>query len=96
MRVDGIGPPAGDGWRRSAAAHFFEHVAVAAHDLDAQGLLSLAETLSGIGVANLATAEATLVAETTTDEAGNATETGYQVIDRAQLGVALGLLVPAA
>lgn len=65
-------------------------------DLDAQGLLSLAETLSGIGVANLATAEATLVAETATDEAGNATETGYQVIDRAQLGVALGLLVPAA
>ena len=65
-------------------------------DLDAEGLLSLAETLSSIGVANLATVDAPLVAETTTDEEGNTVETGRQIIDRVQLDLALGLLVPAA
>ena len=49
-----------------------------------------------IGVANLATVDAPLVAETTTDEEGNTVETGRQVIDRVQLDLALGLLVPAA
>ncbi|MBM6774618.1 hypothetical protein [Olsenella profusa] len=65
-------------------------------DLDAAGLLSLAETLSGIGVSNLATADAPLAAGTATDEAGNVVETGTQVLDSTQLDVALGTLVPAA
>lgn len=65
-------------------------------DLDATGLLALAETLSGIGVSNLATADAVLVAGTTTDGEGNVAETGYQVLDATQLDVALGTLVPGA
>lgn len=65
-------------------------------DLDASGLLALAETLSGIGVSNLATADAALVPGTTTDAEGNVTETGYQVLDSVQLDVTLGTLVPAA
>lgn len=64
-------------------------------NLDATGLLDLAETLSPIGTANLATSDAPLVAETVTDEAGNATETGRQVLDRTQLGLALGTLAAA-
>lgn len=65
-------------------------------DMDATGLLSLAESLSAIGVSNLAVTDATLVPETTTDEAGNVVETGRQVLDRAQVGLALGTLVAAA
>ena len=63
--------------------------------MDATGLLSFAETLSSIGVANLAVSDAPLVAETTTDEAGNVSETGRQVIDRTQLGVAIGRFAAA-
>lgn len=64
-------------------------------NMDATGLLSFAETLSSIGVANLAVSDAPLVAETTTDEAGNVSETGRQVIDRTQLGVAIGRFATA-
>lgn len=64
-------------------------------NMDATGLLSFAETLSSIGVANLAVSDAPLVAETTTDEAGNVSETGRQVIDRTQLGVAIGRFAAA-
>ena len=65
-------------------------------NLDAAGLLSLAESLSSVGVSNLAASDAPLVAETTTDEEGNVTETGRQVLDTTQLGVALGTIAPAA
>lgn len=64
-------------------------------DMDAAELLSLAEALSAAG-SNLTFSEAFLVAEAGTDEEGNPVETGAQVIERTQLGVALGLLVPAA
>lgn len=64
-------------------------------DMDAQDLLSLAESLAGVGTENLTAADAALVPETTQDEEGNVSETGYQVIDKAQLGLALGLLVAA-
>ncbi len=64
-------------------------------NMDATGLLSLAESLSAIGVSNLSASDAPLVAETTTDEEGNAQETGRQVLDQTQLGLALGTLAPA-
>ena len=64
-------------------------------DMDAAELLSLAEALSAAG-SNLASSEAILVPEAVTDEAGNPVETGAQLIERSQLCVALGLLVPAA
>lgn len=64
-------------------------------NLDATGLLSLAEQLSSIGTSNLVTSDAALVAETTTDEEGATTETGRQILDRTQLGVAIGRFVPA-
>ncbi len=64
-------------------------------NMDASGLLSFAETLSSIGVANLTASDAPLVAETTTDEAGTVTETGRQVIDRTQLGVVIGRFAAA-
>lgn len=65
-------------------------------NLDAPGLLDLAETLSSIGVANLATSDAPLVAETTTAEDGSVAETGRLVLDPTQLGVALGALAPVS
>lgn len=65
-------------------------------DMDAETLLSLAETLSSVGVSNVASSEAVLVAETTTDEEGNVIETGYQTIDQLQLCLALGTIVTAA
>lgn len=65
-------------------------------NMDAAELLSFAESLAAIGTANLTTSDAPLVAETTTDDVGNATETGRQVLDATQLGVALGRLAPAA
>ena len=64
-------------------------------NMDATGLLSLAESLSAIGVSNLSASDAPLVAEMTTDEEGNAQETGRQVLDQTQLGLALGTLAPA-
>lgn len=64
-------------------------------NLDATGLLSLAEQLSSIGTSNLATSDAALVAETATDEEGTTTETGRQILDRTQLGVAIGRFVSA-
>lgn len=64
-------------------------------NMDATGLLSLAESLSAIGVSNLSASDAPLVAETTADEEGNAQETGRQVLDQTQLGLALGTLAPA-
>ena len=64
-------------------------------NMDAGALLSFAETLAAIGVPNLAVADAPLMAETTTDEAGNIVETGRQVIDQTQLGVAVGCFAAA-
>lgn len=64
-------------------------------NMDAPGLLSFAETLSAIGVSNLTAVDAPLVAETATDEEGNVTETGRQVLDQTQLGVAAGRFVAA-
>lgn len=65
-------------------------------DMDAVQLVSLAEALSSVGVANVARLDAVLVAETSTDADGNVVETGYQLVDKAQLGAGLGLLVAAA
>lgn len=65
-------------------------------DLDAAGLLAMAESLSSVGTANLSQVDAVLVPETAQDADGNTVETGYQLVDTAQLGVALGTLVPAA
>ena len=65
-------------------------------------LLFIGETalarIPGLSAAgsNLASSEAILVPEAVTDEAGNPVETGAQLIERSQLCVALGLLVPAA
>lgn len=64
-------------------------------NLDATGLLALAEQLASVGTSNLATSDAPLTAETTTDEDGNTTETGRQVLDVTQTGVALGRFVAA-
>ena len=64
-------------------------------NMDAPGLLSFAEALSSIGVANLVPADAPLTAETTTDEAGTVTETGRQVLDQTQLGVTIGRFAAA-
>lgn len=63
--------------------------------MDAGALLSFAETLAAIGIPNLAVVDAPLMAETTTDEAGNIVETGRQVIDQTQLGVAVGCFAAA-
>lgn len=65
-------------------------------NMDAGQLLSLAESLASIGTANLAVSDAPLVPETTTDEAGAVTETGRQILDTTQLGVAIGRFAPAA
>ena len=65
-------------------------------DMDAADLLALAEALSSVGTANIVPAEASVAPETVTDEAGNAVETGLQVIDRVQLCIALGLVVSAS
>ena len=65
-------------------------------DMDATGLLALAEALSSVGTANISVVEAPAAPETVTDEEGNATETGLQLVDRVQLCAALGLIVPAA
>ena len=64
-------------------------------NMDAPGLLSFAETLSSIGVANLTAVDAPVVAETAADEAGNVVETGRQALDRTQLGVAIGRFAAA-
>ena len=64
-------------------------------NMDAPALLSFAEALAGIGVSNLAVVDAPLTAETITDEAGTVTETGRQVLDQTQLGVAVGRLAAA-
>lgn len=65
-------------------------------DMDAADLLALAESLSSVGTANIAVAEAPVAPETATDEAGNVVETGLQLVDRVQLCATLGLIVPAA
>lgn len=65
-------------------------------DMDPQELLSLAEALSSVGLANLAVSEAPTQAEAVTDESGAVSETGHVLLDAVQLNVALGLLVPAA
>lgn len=65
-------------------------------DMDAPALLSFAESLASVGTANLSVSDAPLAAETATAEDGSTSETGRQVIDATQLGVALGLLAPAS
>lgn len=65
-------------------------------DLDAAGLVALAETLSSVGVANLTQVDAVMVPETAQDADGNTVETGYQLVDAVQLDTALGVLVPVA
>lgn len=64
-------------------------------NLDAAELISFAETLVSIGMENLTSADAPLVAETATDEDGETTETGRQILDQTQLAIAVGRLVAA-
>lgn len=64
--------------------------------MDAPALLSFAESLAAVGVSNISVSEAAASAETTTNEDGEKSETGRQVVDKSQLGVALGRFVPAS
>lgn len=61
-------------------------------DADATGLVSLASDLSGVGVGNLAQVEFVVYPETGVDDEGAAYETGFFVVSRAEVGIALGLL----
>lgn len=65
-------------------------------NMDAPALLSFAESLSAVGVSNITVSEAPVSAETTTNEDGEKSETGRQVVDKGQLGVALGRFIPAS
>lgn len=65
-------------------------------NMDAGELLSLAETLAGIGTANLSVSDAPLAPETVTDATGAVVETGRQTLDATQLGVLVGRFAPAA
>lgn len=65
-------------------------------NMDAGELLELAESLAGVGTANLTASDAPLVPETTTDETGAVVETGRQILDPMQLGVAIGRFAPEA
>ena len=64
-------------------------------NLDAAGLLALAERLAAVGTSNLVTSDAELTAEKVKDEDGKSTETGRQVLSASKMGVALGRFVAA-
>ena len=78
-----------------AVVRYFGGIKLGAGGLTRAYSSCAAEALSAAG-ANLTSSEAILVPEAATDEEGNPVETGAQVIERTQLGVDLGLLVPAA
>lgn len=65
-------------------------------DMDVTTLVSLASTVSSVGVDNISSFEVPLVADTTTDDDGNVVETGMGAVDSVQLAITLGLLVPVA
>ena len=60
-------------------------------DMDASGLLELAEHLSQVDMSSLASVDVPLVAESVTDEEGNVSTTDRQVVDEGELGVLIGL-----
>lgn len=65
-------------------------------DMDAATLVSLAGSISQVGLDNITAFDAPVVADVSTDADGNATETGLQAVDTVGLATYLGLLVPAA
>lgn len=61
-------------------------------DADAASLVSLASDLAGVGVGNLSQVEFVIYPETSVDDEGATYETGFFVVSRAEVGIALGLL----
>ncbi len=64
-------------------------------DFKASEIIEFAKTLSAIGLENVAPYEAVTTVETATAEDGTVSETGYVLIDKVQMGTAVGLLVGA-
>lgn len=62
-------------------------------DMSAEELVALATKVAGIGVENIQTVDAELMADTTTGADGQSVDTGFQAINRTQLCVAVGTLV---
>lgn len=62
-------------------------------DMTAEEVVALAGLITRVGVENIVPVDAPLVAETTQAEDGSQQETGFQVIDRTALCVAVGTLV---
>ncbi len=77
----------------SSAASLLEKIKT---DMDVTALVSLASTVTSVGVGNIGSFEVPLVVDTTTDADGNAVETGLGAADSVQLAISLGLLVPIA
>lgn len=75
----------------SSASDFLKRIKT---NMDAATLVSLAGSLASVGVENITSFDAPVVADTTTDEEGNVVETGLQAVDSVQLAITLGLLVP--
>lgn len=64
-------------------------------DFKADEIIAFAKNLSAIGLDNCTRFDAVTTAETATAEDGTVSETGYVVIDKVQMGTAVGLLVAA-
>ncbi len=64
-------------------------------DFKADEIITFAKNLSAIGLDNCTRFDAVTTAETATAEDGTVSETGYVVIDKVQMGTAVGLLVAA-
>lgn len=71
----------------------WDTLALLTTDASSDELLTLSTTLATVGTSNISSVSASLSAETTTDDEGNVTETGYQVLDSTSLRADLGLLV---
>lgn len=64
-------------------------------DADAAELVATASDLASVGVDALAQVDLVLYPETDVDDEGAAFETGFFVVSRGEVGLALGLLAPA-
>lgn len=60
-------------------------------NLSPAGLLEFAEQLSQVDLGSISAVDAPLKAESVTDEEGNVSATGRQIIDEGELGVMIGL-----
>lgn len=65
-------------------------------NMDASELVSLAGSVSAVGVENITSFDAPVVTDVATDADGNIVETGLVAVDAVQLAFELGLLVQAA